>query len=391
MNRILLVSEDENFAEKLKSKLVFLRKEDSVNVSKYSDALFEAECTKSNIILVHEYADKTIELLSNLHKNPELCLILLSNNAETIMAAADIGVNDFISPEAEDFEYVIRIVKNIKHNNVIIESNRNIKLLEQIKVIDELTGFYSYDYRKQIIENYISVNLTKTGIYMALTGCNESTSETLAGIIKNMKRSEDIVIADSNFYIFMPDTNINGAIVLLNRIKSNLDFDIFAGISNISNKEFDEFEKETLKALAEAKATESEFIYKEQVEQNDLLEDNSVKSYKFFRQVFNKKFKNIIIPVFNSISEIYESKLTGIKINQFEQEENCVLNLRNNDFESSLKIVYNGFAHIVIYIKHEGLDRPENREIKIPLSKITKDKLYNIIEDFIKEFKGEIC
>lgn len=395
MNKILLVSEDENFAKKLKSKLIFLRNNDSIVISNYNDALFETECSKSNIVLVHEFLDKTIELLSQLRKNSELCLILLSNNPEMIMEAADIGVDDFISPEAQDYEYVLRIVQNVKYNNVKTKSNRDIKILEQLKVIDELTGAYNYDYRKTVIENYAAEKLIQNGIFMALSAveCDEITFENLSKAIMLSKRIEDTVILgkDLNFYIFMPDSNINGAIVLFNRIKAKLSFDIFAGISEISNKEFDQYEAEALKSLTEAKATGSEFIYKEQVEQNDLLEDNSGKSYKFFKLVFNKKFENIIIPVFNSIPEIYESKLIGIKINQFVQEENCMLNLRNNDFESSLKIVYTGLANIVVYIKHEGLDRPENREIKIPLSKITKDKLYNIVEDFIKEFKGEIC
>lgn len=395
MNKILLVSEDEDFAKKLKSKLIFLRNNDSVVISNYNDALFETECSKSNIVLVHEFADKTIELLSKLRKNSELCLILLSNNPEIIMAAADIGVDDFISPEAQDYEYVLRIVQNVKYNNVKTKSNRNVKILEQLKVIDELTGAYNYDYRKTVIENYAAEKLIQNGIFMALSAVesDEITFENLSKAIMHSKRIEDTVILgkDLNFYIFMPDSNINGAIVLFNRIKAELSFDIFAGISEISNKEFDQYEAEALKSLTESKATGSEFMYKEQVEQNDLLEDNSGKSYKFFKLVFNNKFENIIIPVFNSIPEIYESKLTGIKINQFIQEENCVLNLRNNDFESSLKIVYTGLANIVVYIKHEGLDRPENQEIKIPLSKITKDKLYNIVEDFIKEFKGEIC
>lgn len=52
-----------------------------------------------------------------------------------------------------------------------------------------------------------------------------------------------------------------------------------------------------------------------------------------------------------------------------------------------LRIVYPGFAKIVIYITHEGLDSPENKEIQLSLTKISQKELITIVEDFIKDFK----
>ena len=49
--------------------------------------------------------------------------------------------------------------------------------------------------------------------------------------------------------------------------------------------------------------------------------------------------------------------------------------------------VYPGFAKIVIYITHEGLDSPENKEIQLSLTKISQKELITIVEDFIKDFK----
>lgn len=46
-----------------------------------------------------------------------------------------------------------------------------------------------------------------------------------------------------------------------------------------------------------------------------------------------------------------------------------------------------GFAKIVIYITHEGLDSPENKEIQLSLTKISQKELITIVEDFIKDFK----
>ena len=40
-----------------------------------------------------------------------------------------------------------------------------------------------------------------------------------------------------------------------------------------------------------------------------------------------------------------------------------------------------------IYINHEGLDSPENKEIQLSLTKISQKELITIVEDFIKDFK----
>ena len=61
--------------------------------------------------------------------------------------------------------------------------------------------------------------------------------------------------------------------------------------------------------------------------------------------------------------------------------------MKNNKQDSTLKIVYPGFAKIIISITHDGLDSPENSEIQLPLTKINQKKLISIVEDFIKDFK----
>lgn len=75
------------------------------------------------------------------------------------------------------------------------------------------------------------------------------------------------------------------------------------------------------------------------------------------------------------------------KIEQYTDDEQCVFHLKNKNQDSTLRIVYPGFAKIIVYITHEGLDSPENREIQLALTKISQKELIKIVEDFIKEFK----
>ena len=192
----------------------------------------------------------------------------------------------------------------------------------------------------------------------------------------------------------MPKTSVNGAIVVLNKIKENYgdNFEICAGISSISHKSFDEMEHDVLQALSDAIATNAEYVLAEEKE-TDTLDDwlvteaDEPKNYKIFRQIFNKKMEKVIAPVFFRLQKAWEEKLFDTQIEQFTDNEQCVFHLKNKKQDSILRIVYPGFAKIVIYINHEGLDSPENKEIQLSLTKISQKELITIVEDFIKDFK----
>ncbi len=398
---ILLVSEDKTLAESLKEKLVFLRKDDNITTSSYKDAPRNIELVGANIILIHENSDsqKSINLIKKLRKNKNLCLILICNtyNRNLILSAADAGVDDFILSSSEDFEFVIRIVDNIKHASIKLLAERNTKLLEQIKVIDELTGLYNYSYSKQVIENTIDTNLIKNASFMVISPSNNGktkfSSEDASDAIKQSIRTADIASLGKgiNFYIFMPETDINGAVVVLNKIKEKIKFDICAGITNVSEKDFNTFERQALKAVADAVATDADFIFAEDEKAETLdewLDNGGIKGYKIFRQMFNKKLEKVITPVFYRLQKAYEEKLFDTTIEQRADSEQCVFSLKNRKNTSFLKILYPGFSKIIISIEHEGLDSPENREIQLQLSQITQNELIEIVENFIKEFKA---
>ena len=97
--------------------------------------------------------------------------------------------------------------------------------------------------------------------------------------------------------------------------------------------------------------------------------------------------EKVITPVFYRLQKAWEEKLFNTEIEQYTDGEQCVFHLKNNKQDSTLKIVYPGFAKIIISITHDGLDSPENSEIQLPLTKINQKKLISIVEDFIKDFK----
>lgn len=399
-SNILLISEDKNFANLLASKLIFLRDNDNVSVCAYSEIKTCAKLNDAQIVLVHQALAKkiTLNLIKELRHNKNLCIIFLASSYDSkmILSAYDAGIDDFALCDADDFELVIRIVNNIKHNSVKFAAARDFKMLEQLHVVDELTGFYNYKYAKQYIEN----QLNEEAIFMIVAPSNnfkpKFSTEKMACALRASVRVDDAIALGKGavFYLLLKKTDINGAIVILNKIKENYGgkFEICAGISTIFENSFEQVEKETLQALAGAAATGAEFAVVQDKEEtlNDWLSDDVTKekNYKLFRQMFSKKLEKVIAPVFYSLQNAWEEKLFNTQIIQSTSLEQCMFRLKNKKQDSTLRIMYPGFAKIVISITHDGLDSPENSEEQLALTKVTQKELIKRIEDFIRAFKA---
>lgn len=403
-NNILLISDDINLSKVIEAKLIFLRSNDFIILSGYNDAISKLKYTNADIVLIHENSSKnaTIDLIKKIREFKNVCIIFIANSydKDMILACYDAGINDFTFYTADDFELVIRTVNNIKHNSIKLESYRYVQLLEQLNVIDELTGLYNYNYSKQVIENYIDDNLLDDGVFLAISPSENSKTkfsvENMAKAILASIRVDDIATLGrgAKFYILLPKTDLDGAIVVLNKIKENYgdNFEICGGISNISHKSFEAMEHGALQSLSDAIATNTQYVVAQEKEENTLddwlvSDDDEPKNYKIFRQIFNKKMEKVIAPVFFRLQKAWEEKLFDTEIDQYTDSEQCVFHLKNKKQDSMLRIVYPGFAKIVIYITHEGLDSPENKEIQLSLTKISQKELITIVEDFIKDFK----
>ena len=402
-NSILLISDDEKFATNLKSKLIFLRKDDVITTSNFDEAEQNLELTLANIVLVHENSSKkeTINLIKNLRSNEAICIILLAKeyDKELILTSYDSGIDDFVMSDADAFELVIRVINNTKHNSIKLKTLRNSKILEQLHVIDELTGIYSYNHSQQVIENAIDNNLYKEGIFMIVSPSEETKTtfsiEKMSSAVSKSVRVNDIVTLGrgTRFYIFLPKTDVNGALVVFNKIKENYgeNYELRVGISEITNKTFNDFEKDALQALSDALATNTDYVLAEAKETtlDEWLEDteNKPQNYKIFKQIFNKKLEKVISPVFFRLQKTWENKLFETEIEQSTNDNMCIFHLKNKKQDSTLRIIYPGFAKIIVTINHDGLDSPENKEIQLSLPKVTQKELINIVEEFIKDFK----
>ena len=404
-DNILLVTDDENVAENVLSKLVLLRESDSIAVCDYKMAKKMLENPTVSIVLVHALKDneKTLSFLNSIISS-EYEIILLVNDYEQdfILAAYDLGVSDYYSIKSDSYEMLIRTVNCFKSRSLKVRFARNFALLKQLGVVDDETGFYKYKYSRELLAEFIKDKRIQNGMFIVLIldeSCKTRFSaDKLSKAIKKSVRCDDIVsvVKGGKFYIILPNVDKLGAFAVVNKVQDVLGEKLIvrAGVCKIGNKSFDRLEKEAFAALSEACQTNETSVFLEDHVKtlDEWLEDDEKdeKNFKLFKNAYNNKLDRVIAPVFFRLQKAYEEKLFHTKIDQYSDELQSVFQLKHDDRESRLKITYPGFAKIMIYITHEGLDTPENKEISLNLNEVTQKEIAKIVEDFIKDFKKSV-
>lgn len=405
MNNILLITNNTSTIETFDDKLVLLRESDKVSYCDYEDApdvLFE---NRYDIVILHEHAnkDKTLNLIKYIKDKCRNILLLINTyDRDFILSAYDEGIDDYFYVNSDPSEMLIRVINCIKKSNLKDDAARYKKYLKEYGIIADSTDFFSQKFAEEICSTEFE-NFVNSGAFIVISPDSEGkvnfSSEKMAEAIKKSIRNGDIVsnASGTKFYIMLAQSGLNGAVTVYEKIKSELNnqFSIKAGICEIKGSQFAVTERKAQCALSDAMISNQEMvIYADKKETlDDWLEtehNENEKNFKLFKQAFNKKLEKVIAPVFYRLQKSYEEKLFNTKIEQYTDETQSVFCLKNPKQESLLKIVYPGFAKIIIYITHAGLDSPENSEITLPLNKITQKELIRIVEDFIKEFKTTI-
>ncbi len=404
-DNILLVTDDEDVAEVVLSKLVLLRESDSIAVCNYKMAKKLLENPSVSIVIVHENKDKekTLNFLNTII-SPEYETILLVNeyDQDFILAAYDLGLSDYYSVKSESYEMLIRTVNCFKRRSFKVRYSRDFALLAKMGVVDEETGFYKYKYSRELLAEFIKDRRVQNGMFIVLIlddSCKTRFSaDKLSRAIKKSVRCDDVVSVakGGKFYMILPNVDKLGAFAVVNKVQDILGTKLIvrAGVCRIENKSFDRLEKEAFAALSEACQTNETAVFlEEHVKTLDEWLDEGEKddkNFKLFQNAYNNKLEKVIAPVFFRLQKAYEEKLFNTKIDQYSDELQSVFQLKHGDRESRLKITYPGFAKIMIYIIHEGLDTPENKEISLNLNAVTQKGIAKIVEDFIKEFKQSV-
>jgi len=404
MNKVLLITNNEDIKNTLEKNLVLLRASDellTVNYEEAPDVVYEK---KPDIVIVHESdeRERTFGIIKYLKEkrifeNTNIILLTDKYDRDFILNAYDEGIDDYITVNSDPSEMLIRTINCIKKS----ERNKELKTLKfylgTYGIISPQSGFYSPKFAQEIFESVLINSKYSDYTFMVIApdeeGKKEFSEAKITSAIQKSVRSGDFVaeFSGSKYYLLI-NSDADGAVVVFDKIKSLLSegFTIKAGIAKVSTRKFSDVEKWATCALNIALMNNKDYIIysdKEQSSDSWLSEtEEDKKSYKFFKAIFNKKLENVITPVFYRLQKTYEDRYENTKIEQFTGEQQSVFRVVNGLNEGRLKIVYPGFSKIIIYITYSGLESPENREISIPINQIDQKEIAQIAEGFIEEF-----
>ena len=409
-NSIVIICDDEIIAKALRLKLSTLREVDSIKIGLFKDAIFEIESNTPDVLLVFSKVNnekifdfiKTIEPLTSEYKTP-IMLVTDELNEDFILSGFDCGVDDFVSLKNSDGEFLMRTILCMQKNELLRELTAKNKLLTELGVLQEESGFFLKEYSAKVFENEI-INLQKysqSAVFMKISAdvnCkNQLTPSTLGAIIKKCTRNGDKIgfCGEDKFYLLLPKTTAKGALHVYERIKHELneEYSISVGACEVNNLSFGEIEKNITKSLNEAlELSNSIVVYDSNkvVEPINWLDGASSgqKNFKFFQAAFLKKLENVITPVFYQAQQVWEGRLYNTTIEQSSDEKQSVFTLKSDNCLSTFKITYPGFAKINIDVFHSFVGMLPKERISLELNELDETKLNELLVEFIKEYQS---
>lgn len=407
---IVIISDDEIVAKVLRVKLSTLREVDSIKIAQTKDAVFEIESNTPYVVIVYSKSDnntildfiKTIRETTKQYKTPIL-VVTDSLNEDFIVSGFDSGVDDFVSLKNSDGELLMRTILCMQKNELLREIASKNKLLTELNVLQEDSGFYLKDYSKKVFATEISYlqKYSQPAVFMIVSAdvkCkNQLTPAVLGSILKNCTRTRDMIgfYGEDKFYVLLSRTSAKGAMNVYERIKEELneEYSISVGACEIDNMAFDDIYKNVTKSIAEALELGNSIVMYDPKEAGEPMnwldsEKSGQKNFKLFQAAFLKKLENVITPTFYQVQQVWEERLFNTTIEQSCDENHSLFVLKTEGHESTLKITYPGFAKINIDIFHNFTGLLPKDRISLDLNELDETKLGEILVNFIKEYQG---
>ena len=408
-NNIILITDSDDIAKSVLAKLILLRENDNISVCSVHNAKSVIKNSTFGVALLVKTAEdsddeilKIITSIKSVKNDIEILLLLPEYNSETVIKAYDCGIYDYLLFDASESYFMIKTVNCFKQNMLKTKLSYDEKFLNQLGAIDSKTGLYQYKYLKEIFVELTDNLKIKNGSFSVLTldesGKTKISTNRLALAIKSTLRQDDIaaIARGGKFYLILPNIDLISTKAVLQKLQDKMgeSFKIRAGVSLIGIQSFATLEKLALDGLTSAIQNDVIAVCLEHnidVQNSWLDEDDNeqsnIKSFKLFKNVFNNKMNNVIIPLFFRYKNEFEAKLTNTEVSQYANDIECVFSLKNENLHSELTIRYNGFAKFKIEITHTGLDSAENTKLDVPLSKLTDKFLISLLKQLKKEYK----
>ncbi len=403
MNNVVLICNEKNMCEKLKSNLILLRKFDSILDADYING---AETViKNNPQLVILYSAKINNSLINLIKNIKDFPILFVTEElsdDDILSIYEAGVSDYILADESQTKFLVKAMSCLKYG---MENKKNLinkEILTQIGIFKKGTDFYSVKYTpavfKSLIKKYSKNKLVIMAVAPDIEVKNRYNLDFLANTFKQNLRDEDIIgLRNEKLYILLPDTNKQGALDVYNKIKKSLEnnYSISAGILEIEkNMTYDFISKKVDETLTDALLVKNSVVVYEDfstsMAMNWLDKSNKKqKNFKLFKKALIKKIETAIAPAFFQKQNIVEQRLFEVDSDQFTNEKESRFTLKKEGVCSIFEIRYPGAVKINVYTYKNVYKSQEPEYQSFDLPDVNEKLISDLLDKFITEFEAQ--
>ena len=385
--KIVLVSDDNNFFEYI-VPILSVRKSDELFKFNFQELPEKVHLLNSSVLIVNSEnsQENTLELLELI--NQPTIVFGYNNDKDFKIKAFNAGMFEYItldSPPEEinaklslAFKYSDSIEKGKMYREILVSNNLITKNNEVFLDCNNLL-----DRELEKIHNN-SIN----AVLVAIAPDDKSkfliqSNQIETAIINNIRKNDILInFAANKYFLILYNTELNKAKEIWNKISSNFSEPVYAGFSVITKNDRQHLVNDVLNKLHReiCKDTKSYTV-------TDTITGGNFKS---FRNDFNKKLKQIILPVFYQIQQSYNDKLFGMKIEQGMGDGYSILYIKAKHATGTFRVTSPGFSTINIDITCEKTNSiADAKRISIEPEELEQGLLQDLIEQFISDFKKE--
>lgn len=399
-NKIVLVSDDKDFFEYIRTKLL-VRKTDEIFYFSFEEIPEKFHLLDTAVLIINSEnnSEKTIDLLKIIKGTPAI-VSAYNNDDDFKQRCYKNGAFDFITILTPDAELQARMIPALTVASLLEKNNLYKEILVNHRILTKDNEIF-IDYN-MILEFQLKniKNNARKAVFVAISPNDTSKFFLNPNIIEtnilNNLRKNDILMnyAANKYFLLLLDINVNNARKLWDKISLQFKEKLYAGFVNITNQSKEQLINKALNELhfeINKKKNISNIKNNPIQSLSSVNENNSTyTNFKMFRQEFEKKIEQIITPVFYQIQQKYTNKLAGVTLLQGSGEGYGNFYIKNKNSSSCFKITSPGFSKINIDITYQkDAENIDSKRITLEPEELEAGLLTDLLEQFIKEYFDE--
>ena len=398
-NRIVLISDDSDFYDYVRTKLE-LRKSDELFTFSFDDVPEKLHMLLTAVLIINSENNqqKTIDLLKLVKGTPS---IVSAYNEDDVFKRKcyRAGMFDYITILTPDSEFRARMIPALNAASILEKNRLYREILAKNKIIAKNNEVFT-DYESIIDDSLQTLAETRQKAVFAAVSPNEKSKfllqpNLIETIILNNIRKNDILMnyAPNKYFMLLFDTDTDSVEKLWDKISSQMPQKIYAGFVSITNQKRQQLIDLALNKLHDSINKEKDYTNNKTSQINGLNtitnDRQGYANFKIFKQEFGHKIEKIITPVFYQIQQKYSGKLMGVTLEQGSGDGYGTFYIKSKHSTSCFRITSPGFSKINIDITYtKGSDTVDAKRITLEPEELEKGLLEDLLEQFITEYKN---